>query len=174
MAQAEEKCYRTLMVHVMNIIRHSLILVLGIALYSAPHVSAQEPIPLEVERVEDLDFGLFSISGNRGRITINRNNGTRTGNGSVTFFDNDFSRAEFLITGEPNTRIRITAPSGILLSRNGGDTIEVNNLRADTGNNARIGDDGTLTVFFGGTLVANGTTPAGRYQAPFDIQVEER
>ena len=126
--------------------------------------------------ISDLNYGTIIPSATAGRVIVRRNNDTCRAVGGATLVGTDCHRAEFLVTGEPRERIRITTDSApITLTRQGGGpTMVMDRIRINGNRNKRLNAAGRRTFFVSGRLRVGANQAPGTYDATFNVNVEYR
>ena len=152
----------------------------GLVLAVAGPAGAQEDKgdkrPLAVEQLEELAFGrITSDPSASGAVLIDPVTGSKKLLGGAVDLGGEHSRAEFLITGEPDARFVITLPDERKIKSEGtggAGTATVTDFESHPERTAALGRDGRATVYLGATLKFKPGQPAGKYQSPLDILVE--
>ncbi len=135
--------------------------------------NAQEPYPLQVQRLSDLDFGRTAKLGVRsGSVTIDAESGDITAEGGLVFLGGGAHRAKFEITGLPGSPVSIYLPSQLRIfsDQGNGTSVRVRKFRYEIENNGIIAADGKTIVWVGATLIVGRTTPPGHYRGFFQLQ----
>lgn len=145
---------------------------------SRASTSTQVLTPITVGNNNDLNFGNIVPGSAQSIIRINRNNGAiAVQSGNAVLFGGTVERAEFLITGDPFTRVQISLPRSLELVRSGGtETMRVNRFRMN-GNGGRIArrnidDIGSLSVLVSAQLRVRPQQAAGIYRGTYEMTVE--
>ncbi len=132
--------------------------------------------PLNVEQLEELAFGrITSDPSASGAVLIDPVSGNKTLLGGAVDLGGEHSRAEFLITGEPEARFVITLPDQRKIKSEGSGgpgTATVTDFASHPERSAALGRNGRATVYLGATLKFKPGQPAGKYQSALDILVE--
>ena len=139
----------------------------------ALNANAQEPNPLQVLRISDLDFGRMAKLGvQSGSVTIDAESGDITAEGGVVFLGGGAHRAKFEITGLPGSQVQVYLPSQLRIfsDQGNGTSVRVRKFRYEIENNGIIAADGKTIVWVGATLIVGRTTPPGHYRGFFQLQ----
>ncbi len=135
--------------------------------------NAQDPNPLQVQRLSDLDFGRTAKLGvQSGSVTIDAESGDITAEGGVVFLGGGAHRAKFEITGLPGSPVSVYLPSQLRIfsDQGNGASVRVRKWRYDIDNDGIIAADGKAIVWVGATLLVGKTTPPGHYTGVFQLQ----
>lgn len=128
-------------------------------------------IPLQLTKIDDLDFGTIVPSSISGVVTINATTGARTFAGGVTGVSSDVgNRARFGGAGSPNQQVIVTVDPPTELTSALGDTIPVLGMTLD-GPATRTIDPVARTFFVGvgGSLQIGADQAEGEYTADFVV-----
>jgi len=130
-------------------------------------------VPLELTRIDDLDFGTVIPSAVSGTVMINANTGARTFTGGATGIASEAGkRAYFGGAGSPGRQVIVVvdSPTELTSLSNPADKVPVLTLTLG-GSPVRTIDPVTKTYFFGvgGIIAINPNQPEGDYQATFDV-----
>jgi hypothetical protein len=128
-------------------------------------------IPLQLTKIDDLNFGTIVPSPLSGAVLISSTTGARTMIGGVTGVASDpGGRGYFATAGSPSQQVIVTVSQPLALTSTAGDTVQVLALTLD-GPNVRTIDPTTRTFFFGigGIILVGADQPEGVYQATFDV-----
>lgn len=131
-------------------------------------------IPLQLTKIEDLDFGTVVSSPLSGMVSIDAATGARTVAGGVTAVLSDVGhRAYFGGGGSGGQQVIVTVTNPLQLTNANGDTIPVLALTLD-GPPVRTIHPVNRTFFFGvgGIIMVNADQPEGTYQSVFDVTVD--
>jgi len=134
--------------------------------------------PIAITETSALHFGSMSVSASTGGTCILSSVGVRTQTGGVNLstIGTPSSTAAYEVNGAANATYAITLPGTITVTRVGGGTMTVNDLRAKPAS-APEGTTGTLSVGgsdtfrIGGTLTVPAAQIAGAYTGTFDVTV---
>ncbi|MFL6735816.1 MAG: DUF4402 domain-containing protein [Sphingomonas sp.] len=130
-------------------------------------------LPLQLTKVDDLDFGTVIKSGTSGTVALNANNGARSFAGGVSGVTTSAGhRALFGGAGTGGQQVVVVVIPPAQLSNSNGDTIDVLALTIDNnGNPIRTIDPVTRTFFVnvGGILNIGANQPDGVYSATFQV-----
>ncbi len=129
---------------------------------------------ITMTKTNDLRFGAIIVQAAINRITINQTTGARTASrGAATLLPSlPFGRAQFQITGQPSTQIRVTLPANFAVTRVGGGTMTVNTMRSNTtGGLATLNASGQFGLNIGARLNVNANQLGGLYSGNFNITV---
>lgn len=129
--------------------------------------------PLELTKLDDLDFGTVIPSAVSGTVSINAKTGARSVTGGVTGLPAEFGkRAHFAGAGSAGQQVFIgfDPPTELVSTTNSADKVPVLALTLD-GSPFRIIDPVTRTFFFGigGVLQIDANQAEGFYEATFDV-----
>ena len=125
---------------------------------------------IEVDTVEDLDFGNFA-AGTGGEVIIDADTGDRSVTGEVTLAGGDHQRAEFAVAGAAEQSYVFTFPGDAqTLSGPGGANMSLS-LSIDADGTDRELNGGDDTVYLGGTLTVNDEQNVGQYSTDTPIEV---
>ena len=139
-------------------------------------------VNLAITHSSELDFGQVRPANTDGTVVVTTSN-TRFATGGVVLRGPKFSRAEFVISGQPGTSYNIVPAASISLHDQRGDPIPVvtglqvvNLLSFSTTVGAitttgQIGLDGTDRVFVGGTLLVPPTALNGYYSGSVELTI---
>lgn len=128
-------------------------------------------IPLQLTKINDLNFGTVIPSSVSGVVTINATTGARSFAGGVTGVASDAgNRARFGGAGSPNQQVIVTVDAPTELTSALGDTIPVLGMPLD-GPATRTIDPVARTFFvgIGGSLQIGADQPEGEYTADFQV-----
>jgi Mat/Ecp fimbriae major subunit len=137
-------------------------------------VSTRVMQQITLTKTNDLRFGAIIQQTAINRITINQTTGARTASrGAATLLPSlPFGRAQFQITGQPSTQIRVTLPANFAVTRIGGGTMTVNTMRSNTtGGLATLNASGQFGLNIGARLNVNANQLSGLYSGNFNITV---
>jgi hypothetical protein len=130
-------------------------------------------LPLQLTKVDDLDFGTVIKSGTSGTVALNANTGVRSFAGGVTGVTTSAGhRALFDGAGTGGQQVIVVVVPPAQLTNGSGDTIDVLALTIDNnGNPIRTIDPVTRTFFVnvGGILNIGANQPDGVYSATFQV-----
>lgn len=128
--------------------------------------------PLTLTKVDDLDFGTFTVDDVTAGTVVMAPNDSRSATGGVTLVLADVGQAaEFDVAGDPNRAFTVTLPPNSTIELSGpGANMPVDDFMHDSGE--MTDGSGNDTFHVGATLsVAGGQTP-GSYSGSFDVTVE--
>ena len=133
--------------------------------------------PLTLTKVDDLDFGTVIASAAPGTVSIDADNGARSVTGGVTEVPSyPGNRALFAGAGTASQDVILTlnAPAFLVSTTNPADSITVNSMVLDNGDQTLRTIDATAAFFVGvgGTFGIAGAQPNGLYAAQFDLTAE--
>lgn len=130
-------------------------------------------LPLQLTKVDDLDFGTVIKSSTSGTVALNANTGARSFAGGVTGVTTAGGhRALFAGAGTGGQQVVVFVIPPAQLTNGSGDTIDVLALTIDNnGNPIRTIDPVTRTFFVnvGGILSIGANQPDGVYSAQFQV-----
>lgn len=128
---------------------------------------------LKVDQVRSLNFGGIGMSGGNSVVGISANTGLRSVISGVSGIQLGASRpgnpAEFSITGQPNTTIKVTLPSSTTLTGPGA-AMTVNNFAADT-TTPTLDNAGNLSLKVGARLNIGTNQAPGTYKGTYTVTV---
>lgn len=127
---------------------------------------------VSIELVASLNFGRVAPGqGSDAAVTIDSRSGTKTVAGGAVDLGGLHRRGEYIVRGEPGTRIMITLLERSRLQGRHGE-IELVNLETYPEGVTTIGPDGQVRIYVGGVLhVTNGVAP-GEYEGRTDLFVD--
>ena len=128
-------------------------------------------VPLQLTKIDDLEFGTIVPSGVSGAVSIDAATGNRTLIGGVAGVASDPGhRAFFATAGSPNQLVLLGITQPLALTNGAGDSIPVLALTLD-GAPIRTINPTTRNFFFGvgGIILIGANQPEGIYQATFDV-----
>lgn len=134
---------------------------------------------LAIQKTQDLDLGEVRAGASAGtvRIDVGSGGGTgRTASGGVALSGSAFSAAQFQVTtGAGNSRVQISLPAAVTLSRVGGsETLVVRDFRARLesacGSGGACGDS---VLLVGASLQIAAEQPSGSYAGTFTVTVNQ-
>lgn len=131
-------------------------------------------IPLQLTKIDDLEFGTVVSSSTSGTVTIDATTGARSVTGGVTPVASDVGqRAYFGGGGTGGQTVVITVTNPLLLTSATGDLVDVLALTLD-GPPTRTIHPVDRTFFFGvgGIIEIDANQPEGIYQSAFDVTVD--
>lgn len=153
----------------------ALLMSLG-QLASAPAAAQTTPEikPLTVELLYELRFGsIAAFPPHTGFVKIDPITGAKTVTGGAVDLRGIHGPAEFVVRGEPDTRIDIVLPRRIKLGGGRpGKPVFVKQFVSDPPNIAVIGPGGSVVVRVGATLQVLPQERGGNFTATFDILVD--
>ena len=163
--------------------KHLIAAAIGFAAVASPAAAAPATatanartlllLPLQLTKVEDLDFGTVIKSGTSGTVALNANTGVRSFAGGVTGVTTSAGhRALFGGAGTGGQQVVVVVIPPAQLTNSNGDTIDVLALTIDNnGNPIRTIDPVTRTFFVnvGGILNIGANQPDGVYSATFQV-----
>ena len=130
-------------------------------------------LPLQLTKIDDLDFGTVIKSNTSGTVALNANTGVRSFAGGVTGVTaSSGHRALFAGAGTGGQQVVVIVIPPTQLTNTNGDTIDVLALTIDNnGNPLRTIDPVTHTFFVnvGGILGIGANQPDGTYSATFQV-----
>jgi hypothetical protein len=129
---------------------------------------------LKIRKRANLEFGTFASDVRYpGTVVIDVATGAKTVTGGVFNFGGASSRAEFRISGKPNSLIAVTIPSTIIVERRRSSaTMTVRDVTWNHTNPVTLNDKGKVKIYVGGTLDVGAGQTAGRYKARFRISAD--
>jgi len=130
------------------------------------------PTPVAVSEFRSLEFGdVASSSNGSGTATISTA-GVKSTTGFAIDMGGQFRAGEYRVTGEKNTSVDITLPSGNITVTNGsGQTATLHSFTSDPSGTGVLDNKGKLTVLVGATLSVPANQNAGTYTGTFTISV---
>jgi hypothetical protein len=130
-------------------------------------------LPLQLTKIDDLDFGTVIKSNTSGTVALNANTGARSFAGGVTGVTTSGGhRALFGGAGTGGQQVVVIVIPPAQLKNSNNDTIDVLALTIDNnGNPLRVIDPVTHTFFVnvGGILSIGANQPDGVYSAQFQV-----
>ena len=130
-------------------------------------------LPLQLTKVDDLDFGTVVTSGTSGTVALNANTGVRSFAGGVTGVSTSTGhRALFGGAGTGGQQVVVIVIPPVQLTNSNGDAIPVLALTIDNNGNPLRTIDPTTRTFFvnvGGILNIGANQPDGVYSATFQM-----
>ncbi len=132
-----------------------------------PGADAATPIRIEVQA--RLDFDQLVFGGGDASVSLSPA-GEAQFIGGVSGTGARAMPGSVLVRGEPGRMVRVTLPPRVTLTGEGG-ALVIEAISSDLPASPRIGDDGTLSFRFGGTLRATGNVD-GAYRGDLEIVVD--
>jgi hypothetical protein len=130
-------------------------------------------LPLQLTKIDDLDFGTVVTSTSSGTVALNANTGARSFAGGVTgVAAAPGQRAQFGGAGTAGQQVVIVVVPPSQLTNSNGDKVDVLALTIDNnGNPFRTVDPVTKTFYVnvGGILNIGANQPDGLYSATFQV-----
>jgi spore coat protein U-like protein len=138
----------------------------------APTATARITKPLELTRIDDLDFGSVAVTGSD-TITIDHDDGSRDcGDPANLSCSGTWKRAEFKVTGSNNQDVTIVTPDVTLAHINPAitDTLDLRLTSLGTVNLTSSGSNGT-TFYVGGEVDIDEDAAEGTYVGTLAVTV---
>lgn len=129
-------------------------------------------LPLQITKIDDLDFGTVVSASSYGTVSLNAGTGARTFAGGVSGSSAAGRPAYFGGAGSANQQVIVVLVPPAQLSDGNGNTVDVLAMSLDNGNNPIRTVDATTQTFFvgvGGVLGINANQVPGIYSATFQI-----
>ena len=165
----------------LNLILFSFALIIGIPFNKAKaqasvsaHATAEVVAALSATETAELNFGRFSPETTGGEVKLT-SSGVRSSTGSVALSGGTHNAASFYITGQFDSAVSITLPSGpaILTNAASAKTMEVNGWESTPTAGIATGvlNHGWLAVNVGATLKVGNMidNPVGMYAGTYSI-----
>ena len=146
--------------------------------FSAPGVAASAVTTIKVSvarfisitNTSLLEFGTVPASTTAGTVFINTD-GNRFATGGVTIDPAGlFTPAKFYIEGKPDSEFSVKLPSKVVLRDGNGNTINVDNFKADT-KFGQLNSNGTLEISVGGQINLDPNQSAGDYTGTMVVEL---
>lgn len=137
--------------------------------------------PITLTKVDDLQFGVIAADADGGSVVVAAATGTATPSGVILYTAGnnaiDPSAAFFNVTGEASYTYKITLPSSVTLTRDGGaETMSVGTFKTNTPSESLVGntfdEDGKASFKVGGTLTIGASQVAGLYAGTLSVTVD--
>ena len=133
--------------------------------------------PLTLTKSSDLDFGTVISTVNAGTVTINADTGARSVTGGVTPVPTyPGGRGLFAGAGSAGQPVILTLnrPTVLVSTSNAANTLAVNSMSFDNGNQTNRVIDNTSAFFVGvgGVFAIGANQPNGLYTAQFDVTAD--
>ena len=136
--------------------------------------------PITLTKVDDLQFGVIAADADGGSVVVAAATGTATPSGVILYTAGNNaiapSAASFDVTGEASYTYKITLPSSVTLTRNGGGTMSVGTFKTNTPSESLTGntfnEDGEASFKVGGTLTIGANQVAGLYEGTLSVTVD--
>ena len=134
-----------------------------------------EPRTIEVEVDTRIDFASIGLvrTGTGGSARIDAATGIRSLTGALVDLGGMAISGTVTIRGEPKQHVVVSFPASILLYNASGASYPLGSFATTLKNNPKLGDDGSLTFTFGGTLQIDGSA-TGSFRGSIPVTVEYR
>jgi len=130
-------------------------------------------VPLDINKLADLQFGRAFFSANAHTITVAPDDSRTASDNTILGEGDPVSAATFLLVGEPNSGFHIYTPGPIALRNPDTQmTITVDSFTFNTStSHSRLGSNGRFTVTMGATAHIKAAQPSGWYTASFTFSI---
>lgn len=128
---------------------------------------------ISISNTQALGFGKFA-AGSGGSVTVSPS-GARSATGSVALLSSSGgAAAQFTVSGDANFTYAISLPANgtVVLTKNGGQTMSVNNFSSSPSPAGQLSALSKQTVSVGATLSVGSNQATGAYTGSFTVMVD--
>jgi len=130
-----------------------------------------ERFPLELQKVQDLNFGIIAPSGSASGTVVMSSSGALSATGGATVLNaGSATPAAYVVSGVPGTNYSVQLPSTASLSGPSGSMV-VSAFTGSSGSGDVIGSGGTSSFTVGATLAVPAGQLPGAYSGTFTVTV---
>jgi predicted RND superfamily exporter protein len=125
---------------------------------------------LRIQTINDLNFGIIIRGKNNAKVRV-KSDDTYDELDDAHEISKHWSRAKFLVTGQPNLSFSIFLPQNTITVENKDDVMELDEIELDEKNLPTLDHNGNKTIYVGGTLHLKGNQKEGSYTGSIAISV---